>query len=111
MANPGEPIWQSRPTRGGFCLRVQECRNPALVIHAKIKIKDHIMIGKENWHNGKVHYRGGDAGGIWFLGFIGALVYFFHSHPSTFWLVILAILKAIVWPAFLVYYLFTFLKI
>ena len=41
--------------------------------------------------------------GIWFLGFVGALAYFLHNDSGTFWLVILAILKAIVWPAILVY--------
>jgi hypothetical protein len=44
------------------------------------------------------------AGGIWFLGFIGALVYYLHFHSGTFWLVVLAFLKAIVWPAFVVYH-------
>ncbi len=47
----------------------------------------------------------GGAGGIWFLGFIGALVYYLHTHSGTFWLVVLALLKALVWPAFLVYHL------
>jgi len=44
------------------------------------------------------------AGGIWFLGFIGALVYYLRFHSGTFWLVVLAFLKALVWPAFVVYY-------
>jgi hypothetical protein len=48
---------------------------------------------------------------IWFLGFIGALVYYLHVHSGNFWLVILAFLKAIVWPAFLVYHLLVFLKV
>ena len=47
----------------------------------------------------------GGAGGIWFLGFIGALVYYIHTHSGTFWLVLLAIMKAIVWPAFVVYHI------
>ena len=47
----------------------------------------------------------GGAGGIWFLGFIGALVYYLHYHSGTFWLVVLAFLKAFVWPAFVVYHL------
>lgn len=51
------------------------------------------------------------ASGIWFLGFIGALVYYIHFQSGTFWLVILAILKSIVWPAYLVYHLFLFLRI
>jgi hypothetical protein len=44
------------------------------------------------------------AGGLWFLGFIGALVYYLHFHSGTFWLVVLAIMKSIVWPAFVVYH-------
>lgn len=48
--------------------------------------------------------RGGPAGGIYFLGFLGALVYYIHTHSGTFWLVFLAFLKALVWPAFVVYH-------
>jgi len=48
--------------------------------------------------------KNGAAGGIWFLGFIGALVYYIHTHSGTFWLVILAFLKSLAWPAFVVYH-------
>ncbi len=54
--------------------------------------------------------KAGGASGVWFLGFIGALVFYIHVHSGTFWLVVLAVLKAIVWPAFLVYHLMLFLK-
>ncbi len=47
----------------------------------------------------------GGAGGGWFLGFIGALVYYLHTHSGTFWLVLVAIVKAIFWPGFLVFHL------
>ena len=53
----------------------------------------------------------GSAGGLWFLGFIGTLVYFIHVHSGTFWLVCLAFWKAIFWPAYLVYYLLQFMRI
>jgi len=46
-------------------------------------------------------------GGIYFLGFIGAVVYYIQQ-ANGFWQVILGILKAIVWPAFLVYKLLGF---
>ncbi len=46
----------------------------------------------------------GGAGGIWFLGFIGALVYYIHYHSGTFWLVLLAFMKSVLWPAFVVYH-------
>ncbi len=48
--------------------------------------------------------RNSGASGIWFLGFIGALVYYIHFHSGTFWLIVLALLKALVWPAFVVYH-------
>ena len=48
-------------------------------------------------------YRGGGGGGaVYGLGFIGACVYFIGIAP-TFWLGVLGFLKAIVWPAFLVF--------
>jgi hypothetical protein len=47
------------------------------------------------------------AGGLWFLGFIGALVYYIHFHSGTFWLVVLAFAKSIFWPAFVVYQVLT----
>lgn len=48
--------------------------------------------------------RGSSAvgGGIYGLAFIGALVYFIQ-HAETFWMGALGILKAIIWPALLVY--------
>ena len=48
--------------------------------------------------------KSGGAGGIWFLGFIGALAYYLHTHSGTIWLVILAFIKAVFWPAFVVYH-------
>ncbi|MGA2130238.1 MAG: hypothetical protein ABSG05_01315 [Candidatus Pacearchaeota archaeon] len=44
------------------------------------------------------------GGGAYFLGFIGALIYYLQT-ATGFGNVVLAILKAIVWPAFLVYHL------
>lgn len=42
------------------------------------------------------------GGTVYFLGFIGAAV-FFISNSTGFWMGVLGFLKAIVWPAFLVY--------
>ena len=44
----------------------------------------------------------GPSGAIYGLGFIGALVYFI-SHATSFWMGVVGFLKAIVWPAFLVF--------
>ena len=49
----------------------------------------------------------GSAGGVWLLGFIGALCYYLHTHSGTFWLVLLAFVKAVVWPSFVVYHVLT----
>jgi len=48
-------------------------------------------------------------GGTYFLGIVGSAVYFVEQ-VSGFWPVALAVLKAFVWPAFAVYYLFKFLN-
>lgn len=51
----------------------------------------------------------GGAGAIYGLGFIGALVYYIQQATSL-WAGIVGLLKALVWPAMLVYRLFDFLK-
>ena len=45
---------------------------------------------------------GSGAGCVYFLGFIGAAVYYVQE-ATGFWMGVLGILKALVWPAFLVY--------
>jgi len=44
----------------------------------------------------------GVSSGVYGLGLIGAAVYFIQN-ADTFWMGALGILKALVWPAFLVY--------
>jgi hypothetical protein len=54
-------------------------------------------------------YSGGGGGGaVYGLGLIGALVYYIQA-ADGFWLGVLGVLKALVWPAFLVYELLKFL--
>ena len=50
----------------------------------------------------------GLASAIYGLGFIGALVYYLQT-ATSFWMGVLGFLKALVWPAFLVYGLLKFL--
>lgn len=52
----------------------------------------------------------GTSGGVYGLAFIGSLVYFLHN-ATTFWSVVLAVLKSLVWPAVLVYNLLKFLQL
>lgn len=48
------------------------------------------------------------CGGFYFLGFIGAAVYYL-STATGFWNGVLGILKALVWPAFLIFEALKFL--
>jgi len=50
---------------------------------------------------------GGSA--LYGMGLIGAAVYFI-SNATTFWMGVVGFLKALVWPAFLVYQAFEFLS-
>jgi len=52
--------------------------------------------------NKMMMHKGGDA--VYGLGLIGALV-FYLQHATSFWNGVLGILKALVWPALLVYHL------
>lgn len=52
-------------------------------------------MGKEIQHSGP-------AGAVYGFGFIGAAIYFIAT-ATSFWMGVLGFLKAIVWPAFLVY--------
>lgn len=50
----------------------------------------------------KVINRGGPLGGAYFITYIGAAVYFVQ-HSIGFWGFILALLKAAVWPAYVIH--------
>ena len=50
----------------------------------------------------------GVGGAVYGLGFIGAAIYFVTTAPN-FWAALLGVLKAIFWPAFVVYGLLKFL--
>lgn len=83
--------------------------------HEKCESCDMCHECNKDWKNckywmkrhGHGHHHGG-CGGFYFLGFIGSAV-FFMSKAVGFWASILALLKAMVWPAFMVYELFKFL--
>lgn len=62
-----------------------------------------------NFNKNKVVKQSGGAGGLYFLGFIGAAVYYIQL-ANGFGEVIVAFLKACVWPAFLVYDLLKFIS-
>lgn len=71
------------------------------------------MSNEENLKNDNEHKKVKNYNiniGIYGLAFIGALVYFIQQ-ATTFWLGVLGFLKAIVWPALLIYKLFELLKL
>lgn len=49
---------------------------------------------------------GGMTGGVYFLAFIGTAVYYI-GQADGFWVGVLGILKAIIWPAMLIHEVFT----
>jgi hypothetical protein len=50
----------------------------------------------------------GRGDGVYGLGFIGAAIYYVTTSMG-FWGVVLGLLKALVWPVFLVYYVLKFI--
>jgi len=59
--------------------------------------------------NSKRDMRSSDAAGIvYVLGVVGAAVYYI-SHVTGFWMGVIGLLKALVWPAFLVHGLLSYL--
>ncbi|MBI2663671.1 hypothetical protein HYX15_04040 [Candidatus Woesearchaeota archaeon] len=54
----------------------------------------------KDWKGTKVVYK--SSGGVYCLGAVGAAIYYIQQ-STGFWGVVIAILKSIVWPAFLVY--------
>lgn len=49
------------------------------------------------------------GGAVYGLGFLGAAVYFVQ-HAATFWMAIAGVIKALVWPALIVYKVLEFFK-
>ena len=58
----------------------------------------------------KVTHQHGPQGFVFFVAYIGAVVYFFQQDPH-FWGFILALLKAIVWPAVVLYHIMLALQV
>jgi hypothetical protein len=72
---------------------------------AEFKKKLKKKLKKQTKKYGKIQLKSKTYSNFYFLGFIGAGIYFV-SHANGFWDGVLGFLKAIVWPAFLVYQAF-----
>jgi len=57
----------------------------------------------------KVIYKNGTSGAVYGLGLVGALFYYL-SHATNFVTGLIGILKAILWPAFIVYQILNYIK-
>lgn len=75
------------------------------------KEKDGCCEDEKGMQNKKWHHHGhsGAGGGIYCLAFIGAAVYFIQR-SDTFWMGVLGFLKALIWPAILMYKVLGLLK-
>lgn len=79
--------------------------NSGVNMAEKIERSEDVCCGHKKFpHHGKA------GGGIYGLAFIGALIYFLQN-AETFWMGVLGVLKAMVWPAILVYEILKYLKI
>lgn len=64
---------------------------------------------KKKWHH-HVRDNGGHGAAVYGLGLIGALIYYLQ-HATTFASVLFGIIKAILWPAFIVFRLHEYLHL
>ena len=80
------------------------------IIVEKVEVGD---MGSDNrcnkWKWGRMKCGGSSGGAVYCLGVIGAAIYY-TQHSVGFWAAVVGVLKALVWPAFLVYNLLGFLK-
>jgi hypothetical protein len=65
---------------------------------------------KRNYNKWKGGGKSSTSGFVYALGFIGAAFYYI-MHATTFWIGVLGIIKAIFWPAILIYKIFEILKL
>lgn len=78
-------------------------KEPELEVHAKLKNAGNVKDWKKNFKSDKKS--GSSEGGgsaIYFVGFVGALVYWMQA-ADGFGAVLTGILKALVWPAYVIY--------
>lgn len=76
-------------------------------VKKKSPTKSKIEIDSENSYSSSSRKPRG--GYLYGLGFLGSVIYFI-STTTGFWMGVLGVLKSIVWPAFMVFELFKFLR-
>jgi len=69
--------------------------------------EEKVKVGSVNVNN---NWKGHGAwGGAYGLAFLGAFIYYLQN-SDTFWIGVLGFLKALVWPAFLIYHIYGLLR-
>ena len=63
---------------------------------------DNNNVSAEGRGRGKASVDNGILGGIYGMAFLGGVVYYIQ-HATSFWVALLGIVKAILWPAVLMY--------
>ena len=58
---------------------------------------------------GRVIVREGPWGFVFLVAYVGAAIYFVSNSDGSFWGVVLGLLQAIVWPAYVVYHVLVML--
>ncbi len=66
------------------------------------------MVHEKSEYHKSFHHNHNRGGAVYFLGMVGALVYYLNSAPN-FEAGLIGFLKALVWPAFLIHKVFTIL--
>lgn len=64
---------------------------------------------EKNCHKARCQRRTSGGNSVYALGLIGAAIYYITT-ASTFWVGVLGVLKAIIWPAFVVFNLMKYLQ-
>ena len=65
------------------------------------------MVGEKGTKIVNKFYNRSGGGAVYGLGFVGAAIYYI-SNSVGFWMGVLGVLKALVWPAFFVYHALKF---
>lgn len=78
-------------------------KDPQIEIKAKINGSEQWKEWGKDWDtNKKINTNHGTAGALYFVGFVGSLIYWWQAAHS-FSMVITGFLKSLVWPAYIVY--------
>ncbi len=77
-------------------------KEPEIEIKARMKGTEEWKEWSKEWKKNKPNSQHGTAGALYFVGFIGSMVYWMQAAVG-FGAVVTGFLKSLVWPAYIVY--------